>query len=1225
MVRSVFFSFFTLVNIFRREVILPFCILFLFGLMSCRLNDNEIKGTIGCHADCSSSPGSGDGSGNPADPIVGLTASKLVFLIEPTNAAVNSTMSEVQVEVKSSSNVHVLTNQVVVSLSIHSDTSYGLARLGGTLSATTVNGVARFPNLMINKSFDNFQLGASASGLKPAVSVPFNVVGSATQIYRSVGPGRNSYLADGASNPMTISNSVATFANPLPDDVGLGDAIQYDSSGGGNGSGVGSVDRIVFVHQRVSSNQYLVKRADGSSADATVGDLDWSACRAYTNLWNAIGNSGGGTENDIIDFMVRDFDSFSNSGGEDLTVANKIWNVVLYGDGVQGNPIYVWNWTTDGLRYLRLFTPVWPSEVGVSQRHFGQWTEKAFRLGVPTVGGDGNRLSVKTNTVTVDGLQIMVDDDGGSISGLYIESIGSSVVSNNILRKIDSVSWGSGIYLGSTGGIGKIFNNLIYGFDVFYSIRVNAASSTQYIYNNSGFDHTNGIRSENGTVIAKNNLMKGSSNNQNYSGIFGMGSNYNISDDTTVPGGANDRASSPIGFFSELFDDFRLSLTGNSAVNGGTSLASDSFLPFTSDIRSYLRGLGNAWDIGAFEMAESIFGDDLAAEFSQGQLSSSVEVDGAGSLRLRAIPASERELQVPDSSFDMSGLVALWHFNESSGQIMDASGYLHHSIASGGTPTYGQSGVLNSAMTFESTSSEFIDFGQLPEIEQVSRMSLVAWVKRSSSGSKVLIGGHEPSGAYDSIFLELWDDGKLNAIVTDSSYYYGGSRALNDTQWHHIAMVFDGTLTGDSNRLKAFIDGVQVPLVFSGGGSLPSLTPDLSTNFMIGTNNEGSFSDGSVDEVSVWSRALSAVEMRTLYERQKGSYKSEGSEFLSRIFDSGALDGRWGSAELMLAEPVGKEISRIDNESSSYGAGLSGNGLMGLWHLNDKKWGSLVDSSGRGHDGTIMGNLVYGQTGPFDLGLGFNDVDGQAVTVPAHADLEPDNLTISFWFQRNGIQNDYAQMVTKGCCIMWSGDNWSYSFEWDTDNGGTEYSFGVNSTIGGYFLVKSPHIPDQTWVHTVGTYNDATKTVELYVNGVSAGTMLMPGSRVKDPADELAFGQYGGGPGGAFKGKLDEIAIWNRVLSPGEIQSLYRRGKAQVYYQVRSCLLPDCSDSTFVGPQGKTSTYFSEQLNGSSRNPLFDLLPLNLKGRYFQYRLILETSDSLITPEVKSVKIEHLN
>lgn len=90
--------------------------------------------------------------------MVGLTAGKLAFIIEPTNAAVNSTMSEVQVEARNSSNVRVLTNQVVVSLKLNSDTSYGLARLTGTVSVTTVNGVARFSNLRIDKSFDNFQL-----------------------------------------------------------------------------------------------------------------------------------------------------------------------------------------------------------------------------------------------------------------------------------------------------------------------------------------------------------------------------------------------------------------------------------------------------------------------------------------------------------------------------------------------------------------------------------------------------------------------------------------------------------------------------------------------------------------------------------------------------------------------------------------------------------------------------------------------------------------------------------------------------------------------------------------------------------------------------------------------------------------------------------------------------------------------------------------------------------
>ena len=49
-----------------------------------------------------------------------------------------------------------------------------------------------------------------------------------TPIYRSVGPWNTNPLAqgsDGGGNGFTISGSVANFANPLPDTVGVGDAL----------------------------------------------------------------------------------------------------------------------------------------------------------------------------------------------------------------------------------------------------------------------------------------------------------------------------------------------------------------------------------------------------------------------------------------------------------------------------------------------------------------------------------------------------------------------------------------------------------------------------------------------------------------------------------------------------------------------------------------------------------------------------------------------------------------------------------------------------------------------------------------------------------------------------------------------------------------------------------------------------------------------------------------
>lgn len=1200
-----------------------FYAILLFSLFSCRFNDNRIRGHLGCQSSCNSSENPSNGSPEAGDdPLVGLSGGSLIFSTLPTNTNFGSNISGFTVEVRDSSNQVVDTQTTVVTLEIGSDPTHGLARLGGTLSRTTVHGVATFDDITLSQVADNYQLVARANALSSAVSPPFDIVGSATQIYRSVGPGNDQPLASGSSNQMTISNSVATFASPLPDNIGLGDAIQYDSNGGSNGSGSDPVDQIVFIHGRISSTQYKVKKADGSAPVSTISDTDWSVFRAYIGIWEAAGNTGGGTENTGIAASLRNFDSFSNSGGEDLTVTNQIWSIACYADGVEVNPIYIWNWTTDLQRYLRIFTPVYPSEVGVSQRHNGQWNSRAFILGMPTTGGDGNHLSVVTEAVRIDGLQIFIEDDGGSVAGIYLESVIESVVSNNIVRKVENLSFGSGIQIGSYSGVNKVYNNIVFGMEGGNALRFENSGSTSYVFNNTGFNDDYGVRAEAGTVLAKNNLMKTSLTSQNFFGSFDSGSDYNFSDDATVPGGTHDQLSTPIQFLGQLWGDFRLALSGNLALDGGVSLESDLNLGFAMDIRGFPRNQGGQWDAGALEEPELSLSDILSADFNQGTLSSGLEVTGSNTLGVKAKSETAREIQVPDSEMDTTGLVALWHLNETSGQIMDSSGNGNHSVSVTGTPGYGQTGVLNLGMGMVSGNSPVVDFGQITAIEQAPQMTIMAWMKRSNSGGKVLIGVHDLA-PIQNIFLELYGS-YCNFLVGNSGT--GGSKGsilLNDTRWHHLALVFDGTLTGNANRLKGFLDGYQMELSFS--GTIPALTPDLVSNFKIGTNNIGEYSDGLVDEVSVWSRALPAAEIEKVYWRQKGPYQPTPSDqFASRIFERPAnQQGRWAQLEVETVNPIGKEIPIIDSEIDAYGSGVDMSGLVGLWHL-DENSGLIRDSSGRGHDGTVVGNLNFGKTGVFGGALGFNDVDGEMVNVPAHSELEPDDLTISFWFKRDGLQNDFAQMVTKGCCVMWAGANWSYAFEWDTSGMGNSFGFGVDSSVDGYWLVNSGPTPDQVWTHAVGTYNDTTKTLELFINGVSVGTMVMSGTRDKDLVDNLVFGQYGGGSGGAFKGDLDEIAIWSRVLSVSEIQNLYQRGKIRFQYQVRSCQKSDCSDGSFVGPQGSSSDYFTELFSGTTSATRFDLRWLQLTGPYFQYRVTPVVDDSALSPQLDRVRVDFL-
>ena len=85
--------------------------------------------------------------------------------------------------------------------------------------------------------------------------------------------------------------------------------------------------------------------------------------------------------------------------------------------------------------------------------------------------------------------------------------------------------------------------------------------------------------------------------------------------------------------------------------------------------------------------------------------------------------------------------------------------------------------------------------------------------------------------------------------------------------------------------------------------------------------------------------------------------------------------------------------------------------------------------------------------------------------------------------------------------------------------------------------------PDNTWTHLVGTYDEQTLT--LYVNGVKAASVIPQGSyggAIQHGNSPLLIGQ---GPNGyGWFGKIDEVMLFNRVLSPREINSLYQLTKA---------------------------------------------------------------------------------
>jgi len=203
-----------------------------------------------------------------------------------------------------------------------------------------------------------------------------------------------------------------------------------------------------------------------------------------------------------------------------------------------------------------------------------------------------------------------------------------------------------------------------------------------------------------------------------------------------------------------------------------------------------------------------------------------------------------------------SQLVAHWSFDQSSGTTLtDNSGNGHTGTISG-SPTWG-AGKIGNALTFKGTDN--IAVGNITQINNVSQVTLATWMKRAAVGAKVFVG---KQASNQDLGIEAYSDGKVYFDMSKGSSVYG-TVTLNDTAWHHVALVFDGTQTGNANRLKAYVDGVQKTLTFS--GTVGTTTTTNTTAFNIGKMS-GEYSSGQIDDTWLYARALTQAEVQDLMQ-----------------------------------------------------------------------------------------------------------------------------------------------------------------------------------------------------------------------------------------------------------------------------------------------------------------------------------------------------------------------
>ena len=79
-------------------------------------------------------------------------------------------------------------------------------------------------------------------------------------------------------------------------------------------------------------------------------------------------------------------------------------------------------------------------------------------------------------------------------------------------------------------------------------------------------------------------------------------------------------------------------------------------------------------------------------------------------------------------------------------------------------------------------------------------------------------------------------------------------------------------------------------------------------------------------------------------------------------------------------------------------------------------------------------------------------------------------------------------------------------------------------------------VPDSTWTHVAGTYDKDEGEIKLYVNGVLDATTTGVG-QILTVTTAAYLGRNEGGQ--YYDGRIDDVGIWNRVLTLTEINKLY--------------------------------------------------------------------------------------
>jgi chitodextrinase len=503
------------------------------------------------------------------------------------------------------------------------------------------------------------------------------------------------------------------------------------------------------------------------------------------------------------------------------------------------------------------------------------------------------------------------------------------------------------------------------------------------------------------------------------------------------------------------------------------------------------------------------------------------------------------------------GLVAAYSFDGGSGStVADESGNGNTGTIRGAAWTAGKSG---GALSFDGSSS-WVTVPDSAGLDLTSAMTLEAWVKPAALGTswRTVLVKESPNGLAYGLYAHDGGPGPSAHAVVTADKYATASTTIPVGSWTHLAASYDGS------RLTVWING-------NPAGNIP-LTGSVTQSggvLRIGGNSVWSeWFSGQIDDVRVYNRALAQSEIKadmanpvkrpsdttppsaptgltvSGVSQTSASLKWTASSdnvgvtgydvsvngttvtrTASTTFTASGLNcGTSYTLGVSAADAAGNSSPRATATAATSACPTQPSGPVASYSFNAGSGSTLSDDSGHSNSGTIT-NAAWSANGKFGGALSFNG-SNSSVSIADSPSLDLTNaMTLEGWVNPTALGVDWRTVVVKE-----QPSQLAYAlYAHDGGPGPSGHAFVGSDTSAG----AGSTIPTGSWTFLATTYNGSTIT--LYVNGTAVATRAASGP-IAISASPLRIG--GNAIWGEwFAGLIDQVRVYNRSLSPAELQT----------------------------------------------------------------------------------------